>query len=289
MNERYGGMVIFNPYTCQEYSVEEIIDIIKYINGAYVPEDAADAKYINDLWIEFIVSIASDRYLVQDVNYKAINPGADDGVITEEDIANNENVLENLDLSILVMKDSYTYPFIKWFADKINAMYKTTSREETIAIYNEAYLAIIAMACGNGYVIDGVNYTLKDFDKDGMVLITEVLASQEMRNNMMEIGYTLDVENVGNVYIFLTDVLEETFNSIMCAEDLVDILIDGGVEVFEGVVEHGDETIMDISNYARVVQMNAFADALSNMEYGENYYQNKYLHQSEPGMVLKLD
>ena len=174
------------------------------------------------------------------------------------------------------MGDSSNGPFIQWFGDRIKEMYTTTDREEAIRIYDETYLALIAITEGNGYIINGVKYTLADFSNlNDLVLDTQVLISQVLRNNMMESGYAFNKKYVGLDMVFLTDVLNQ-FNPV-CSEDLVEYLMNNGVEVYEGVVKHGNGEDLNLRNYASVMQMKAFDGALSNGTYGIKYYQDSYL------------
>ena len=68
-NEETGGLRLFNPATNKEYTLSELEDIIRWINGSYIAKDGADAKRMNNAWIDFIVVLASDGYVIEDVNY----------------------------------------------------------------------------------------------------------------------------------------------------------------------------------------------------------------------------
>ena len=278
----YGGPVIINVMTGQEYTLEEIIAVIQYMNGAYAATSDYEAQYINDLWIEFEVAFLNDMYLIEDVNYKA---GKDkiDGPITEEDIIEHDNILERVSLFDLLMGDNANGPFLKWFSDKIIEMNKETDPEKAAAIYNEAYLAIVAIVAGNGFVINGVNYKIGDFSRiNDLVLITEVMLSQVCGNlNYCERGYIFNKQYVGEVIVFLNDVLEQ-FNSL-CADELVSKLENNGVEYHEGVTVDGQGNNLDIRSYGSVMQMKAIAQSLYVGAYGDEYYDSEYLnYYSEP-------
>ena len=272
----YGGPVIINVMTGQEYTLEEIIAVIQYMNGAYAATSDADAQYINDLWIEFEVAFLNDMYLIEDVNYKAGNSGFD-GPITEEDVVNHDNILERVSLFDLLMGDNANGPFLKWFSDKIIEMNKETDPEKAAAIFNEAYLAIVAIVEGNGFVINGVNYKIGDFSRiNDLVLVTEVMLSQVCGNlNYCEVGYIFNKQYVGEVIVFLNDVLEQ-FNSL-CADELVNQLESNGVEYHEGVTIDGQGNNLDIRNYGSVMQMKAIAQTLYVGAYGDEYYDAEYL------------
>ena len=135
---------------------------------------------------------------------------------------------------------------------------------------------ITAVFEGNGYVINGVNYTIEGFsDVNDLVLITEVEIGQVLRNAWMLDGYVLNKDNVGIDIIFFTNILNQ-FNP-MCSDELAEELIKNGVEEYEGVVVDSNGEYLDIRNYASVMQMKAFNMALSNGEYGIKYYQDNYL------------
>jgi hypothetical protein len=272
----YGGPVILNVITGQEYTVDEIIAVIQYMNGAYAATSDYDAQYINDLWIEFEVAFLNDMYLIEDVNYKAGNSGFD-GPITEEDVVNHDNILERVSLFDLLMGDNANGPFLKWFSDKIIEMNKETDPVKAGEIFNEAYLAIVAIVEGNGFVINGVNYKIGDFTRiNDLVLITEVMISQVCGNlNHCEAGYIFNKQYVGEVIVFLNDVLEQ-FNSL-CADELVNQLESNGVEYHEGVTVDGQGNNLDIRNYGSVMQMKAIAQTLYVGAYGDEYYDAEYL------------
>ena len=270
-NEEVGGLMMFDVDTGKEYTVEKIMDIIKYMNGAYVAKDGAEAKKINDDWINFMVMFLNDGNLIEHVTYHSYSD-----VVTEDDVKKHTNTLEMIDLGHLLMGDSGNGPFIEWLGDQIKAMYTTTDRDEAVKIYNEISLALTAVVEGNGYVINGVNYTIKDFsDVNDLVFITEVAIGQVLRNPWMLDGYVLNKDNVGIDIIFFTNILNQ-FNP-MCSDELAEELINNGVEEYEGVVVDSNGEYLDIRNYASVMQMKAFNMALSNGEYGIKYYQDNYL------------
>lgn len=271
VNEEVGGLMMFDVDTGQEYTVEKIMDIIKYMNGAYVAKDGAEAKKINDDWVNFMVMFLNDGNLMEHVAYHSYSD-----VVTEDDVKKHTNTLEMVDLGHLLMGDSGNGPFIEWLGDQIKAMYTTTDRDEAIRIYNEISLALTAVVEGPGFVINGVNYIIKDFsDVNDLVLITEVVTSQVLRNNMMLDGYVFYKDNVGIVITFFTNILKQ-FNPL-CSDELAEELINNGVEEYEGVVVDSNGEYLDIRNYASIMQMKAFNMALANGEYGIKYYQDSYL------------
>ena len=271
VNEEVGGLMMFDVDTGQEYTVEKIMDIIKYMNGAYVAKDGAEAKKINDDWVNFMVMFLNDRNLEEHVAYHSYSD-----VVTEDDVKKHTNVLEMVDLGHLLMGDSGNGPFIEWLGDQIKAMYTTTDRDEAIRIYNEISLAVTAVVEGPGFAVNGVNYTIEGFsDVNDLVFITEVGIGLVFRNNMALGGYVLNKDNVGIDSIFFTNILSQ-FNP-MCSDKLAEELINNGVEEYEGVVVDGNGEYLDIRNYASIMQMKAFNMALSNGEYGIRYYQDNYL------------
>lgn len=271
VNEEVGGLMMFDVDTGKEYTVEKIMDIIKYMNGAYVAKDGAEAKKINDDWINFMVMFLNDGNLKEHVAYHSYSD-----VVTEDDVKKHTNTLEMVDLGHLFMGDSGNGPFIEWLGDQIKAMYTTTDRDEAIRIYNEISLALTAVVEGPGFVINGVNFTIEDFsDVNNLVFITEVEIGQVLRNNMVLGGYVFYKDNVGIDITFFTNILKQ-FNP-MCSDELAEELINNGVEEYEGVVVDSNGEYLDIRNYASIMQMKAFNMALANGEYGIKYYQDNYL------------
>ena len=272
-----GGPVIINSLTGNEFTLEEIITIIQFVNGAYAAKSDADVQKTSDLLQEFIAAMASDKYLVEDVAYKSGNTGPD-GTVTENDVISHDNILEKVSLFDLLMGDNANGPFIKWMSNKIMEASIETDPVKAGKILDEAFLAIVAIVNGNGFVINGVNYRIDDFDRvNDLALIVEVLISSvEININNCEIGYIYNKEYVGEVVTFLTTILDQ-FNAL-CADSLVSALENGGIEYRNGVTRDAQGNPIDIRSYGSVMQMKAIAQALYVGAYGDNYYDSEYLN-----------
>ncbi len=274
--ELYGGPAIINNITGQPWTLEEISDVIRFVNGAQPAKTDNEAQFYLDELLELICNpFDSEPFRVEDINYKAGNSG-ENGPITEEDVTEHDNILERVRLFDFLMGDSANGPFLQWMSDKIYAFSKETDPEKAAKIYDEAFLAIVALVEGNGFVINGVNYKIDNFHKvNDLVLLIEVLIAEASGNlNYNEIGYIFNKQYVGEVIVFLNDVLEQ-FNAI-CAEELVEKLLENGVEHQVGVIVDGSGNALNIRNYGSVQEMNALGQARQVGEYGDEIYQLEY-------------
>ena len=282
-NESQGKLVVFNPKTNIDYSLEEIEYIVQYANGLFEPTVERDEEYITQLYDNFMNSIAVDSSLEQSVK---LSFRLDSTVITEQNIREHENVLENLDLSILDMGDSANHPYKVWLAHRINEMYSSTDRKETKDIFDDTYLSVCSIMAGSGYAVDNVKYDLYDFDSvNDLVFLTEVLCSSELRNLAMNEGYILDNRDAGESEVYLTRVLEE-FNP-MCSSEIIEAIKSGNLPDYEGITEHEDGSPLMIKDFASVLQMKAFSASVANEEYGPRYYQERYLQKYPEYLQIK--
>lgn len=278
MNVRYGYLAIFNPYTESEYTIQELMDIIKYINGAYIATDSADAERVNDLWFEFMNSITSDPYLVEHINFVADD--ADVSGITEEDIEAHENVLENLDLSILVMGDSASQPLDKWFANKINEKYRATSREEALSIDEEIILQICAVSAGQGFAVNKVKYTLEDVDRlPNLSYMTLVLVGTA--GSIASCPGYIDVDQYGIEHAIYYETVKASFNPL-CSEETVAEFTQGNVDMYADA-----NALIGRKQYGLALQLKAMNEAITNGQVGIENYQNKALTKYDEYLQIK--
>lgn len=210
---------VINSYTYEPYTVKEVSDIIKYMNGTYVPESQEDAFYIVDRFLEFTCGPLSSVPTVDMINYMA-----DSEVITKEIIESEFEQYEQIDwTNALLMGDSYCYPYLEWFSSKFNEMMRTTDKDLFKSIYNELTQSLADICYGKGYEINGAIYNVDDFHglnriNDGSLLHFFGLLYQIGYVNGVQTEYTIDTVASGKALVHIDDILR--LLNVECAEDL---------------------------------------------------------------------
>lgn len=153
------GMVwgIYNLDTGLPYTTEELADIIRYINGGYVPENEADAYEMVNKFYSFVCAPLNTREFIAMVNYQ----GGDDTFKADIEqyatvYANKENRVDFN--SYLLLGDSSTKPFLDWLQDQYYNMLCETDRDKCNEIYNNVMQKLAEFSFGDGCEIDGKVY-----------------------------------------------------------------------------------------------------------------------------------
>lgn len=212
---------VINSYTYQPYTVEEVSDIIKYMNGAYVPENEEDAFYMVDKFLEFTCGPLSSIPTIDIVNYMA-NTGA----VTKEMVEQDFECYTQIDWTdALLMGDSHCYPYLEWFSKKYNEMMTTTDRELFISIYNELTQSIADICYGDGFIIDGATYDIDELHglnrlNDASVFHFFGLLYQVGYVEGVKTEYEVSSREAGEAIVYIDDILR--LLNVECAEDLAE-------------------------------------------------------------------
>ena len=258
---------IYNPNTMSPYTIEEIKDILLFVNGAYVPSKEADAYSMVDNHINFICANISSFRNLDMVNYLANSDVIDEKMI-EEDIREYPT-FDYVDAMLL--GDSHCYPYLKWFNGKYNEMISTTDKEKSRAIFAEMSQSLADVVLGDGYRLDDVVYTIRDFSGKGNINDGNMLM---MLVNMFSVYNTRYVKHdyvtskrISGEFSLTIDQVASQFD-LACAEDLIMLKEDDVLP---------DDINRDEQNYHNRLQIDTINAALTNgMLNNQEYYEDQY-------------
>ena len=258
-------MDIRNGYTQQPYTVEEVKEIILYMNGAFIPENEAQAYSIVDKQLSLTAALLSTPVAIDMVNYMA-----NSDVITEEMVKEDINNYPTTNLvDMFLLGDSYCYPYLNWLNSKYNKLITTTDREEFKKIHGEIAMSLAEVCYGDGYKIDNNCYKLNDFASlvdinDGNMLT--MLVNMFAIFNVRDVQHTFTVNNrvAGESTVTLEQILSN-FDSVCDLEETALEISDEGYIVGE------------VNNYHQRLQINSINAALQNYMLGNlNAYEDSY-------------
>ena len=215
----YNQVGILNLRTGNAYTVEEIKDIILFMNAAYMPEDEADAFTIVDRFLDFVCGPLSSTQTLDMINYMA-----NSDVVTKEMVEEDLSTMPDFDwVDSLLMGDSYCYPYLQWFGDNYNKVMRTTDREEFIKIYNSLTQSLADIMYGDGYTIDEVTYNINNFSglgdiNDGSLLHMFGLMYQVGRVDGVQEDYTVQNRQAGEAIVNIEDILR--LLNVECADEI---------------------------------------------------------------------
>lgn len=259
---------IINIATGGSYTVQEVKDVILYMNGAYVPKTEAEALTMTDTYLNFVCALGSSEHIIYQVNYlggeESFKPALDDMNDSYQPLCIVDNML---------FGDSTAYPYLKWLENNYNAMITTTDRAECNRIFEETTQSIVEITCGNGYELNGVLYTKSDFtglDKinAGNVLQLYVFNYQVFRTHLAKDEYSfnntlLGLDNETNLATYNYDDVMVFYNALCDSEGLKQtIKVDDSGEIL--LVNPTNEK----ANFSQVNQINTVNALLQNYYLG---------------------
>ena len=257
---------IVNLQTGNPYSKEEIKAIVQFVNGAYKPSKEADAYTIVDDYLNFMANIISSPKTLNMIQYQA-----NSDVVTESIVRNDINSAEPFDFNNLLMGDSYCHEVITYFNDLYGKLLSTTDREEYKAIHNEAYVALANLMYGDGLVVNGKTYTMRELEglgnlNDGLVFNSIMYNVMPFHVEGIDKEFTVHSSQAGDVVVPI-GAMDEQFNALCDVNDLK--IDDNGLVVYK-----------DASNFATITQINAINAALENYQLGNtDAYANGYQYK----------
>lgn len=140
---------IINPSTGTSYTVDEIVNLILYVNGVYTPEtmEEIDVMHLNLLNL-LISPLNTDPYLYH-VVYASGNDDFKD--IALEAVKDIKPV--NFAGALAEYGTNGVYPLTQWMQQKREQIYSTTDRNEINKIYIEVGQVMADIMKGNGCTI----------------------------------------------------------------------------------------------------------------------------------------
>ncbi len=147
--EELKALNIVNPSTGSLYSVEEVVTLIKYANGVYVPETMEEIDVLHLSLLNLLISpLNTDEYLYH-VVYASGNDEFKD--IAVEAVNNIKPI--NFGTAFAEYEENGVYPLTLWMQQKREEIYSTTNREEINKIYIEVGQLMADIMKGNGCTI----------------------------------------------------------------------------------------------------------------------------------------
>ena len=191
---------IVNPVTTVPYTEAEIVALIQYSNGVYIPTSQEEIDILHLNLLNLLISpLNTDDYLFHVVYATGDDTFAEVAQVSSE---NNAQHYARFDESFAAYGQNGVYPLIQWITEKRIAIYSTTDREEIARIYDEVGQVMADLMKGNGATItvmeNGKEVTYKFTSEQvlanhssAMILTTEaqlIFANHyEIRNELGEI------------------------------------------------------------------------------------------------------
>lgn len=280
LTEQFNNNGIININTGAPYTVEEIKQVVLYMNGAYVPETEAEAYAMVDNYLNFVIALGNSKHVIYQVNYL----GGEDSFLPElEEMNANFKPLCLVDN--VLFGDCTSYPYLKWFEENYNTMICTTDRAECNRIFEMLTQSIVELTYGEGYELNGVVYTMNDFtglDKVNSGSLFQLFVSnyQVFATYMAKDTYTfnntlLGLDSETNVGSYGRHETMEFYNALCDFESLKDGITvdDNGLIV---LVDPDNES----ATFSRVFQINLINNALSNHYAQDQTYYSEVYQQS---------
>lgn len=275
---------LYNFKTNAPYTVDEIKEVILYVNGVYDPKDEVEAMSKVDDFLNLALAPLNSETFIYTVAYQSGEESFKPMV--EENIKNFKrvNFVDNL-----LFGDSTVGPYLKWLEDQYCAMQTTTDREECNRIYNSVLQSLAEFSFGNGFELDGKVY------KEGMALGLDKVNSGNVLQFLVYIIEPFRTAKANDYYTitdkFLSaDPEENTINvpylqisewyTPLCDYDTYQFDDEGYLLIDQvGVPEAGiEERIQSGHNFASINQMNTI-NALLEQLYGKNIQADRTLNK----------
>lgn len=173
---------IVNPSTGSLYSADEVVTLIKYANGVYVPETMEEIDVLHLNLLNLLTSpLNTDEYLYH-VVYASGNDEFKD--IASEAVKNIKPI--NFGTAFTEYEENGVYPLTVWMQQKREEIYSTTNREKINKIFIEVGQVMADLMKGNGCTIT--------IDKDNQECTYTYTREQILANHASAMLLTIDAE-----------------------------------------------------------------------------------------------
>lgn len=252
---------LYNMATNAPYTVDEIKEIMQYMNGAYVPKDEVDALSKVDEFLNLSIAPLNSETFMYSIAYQSGEDSFKDIVVK------NAEKLEKVSyVKSLLFGDSTIAPYLQWIENQYYKMIMTTDRKECTRIYDSVMQSLADYSFGDGFELDGVIY------KENMGVGLDKINSGNMLQFLVYIIEPLKTD-MASKYYTVTD----KFVSADPSENKVDYSYDQIAEWYTPLCsaddyEFGDQGFIkneDYSNFASVNQINTTNALLENL-YGKD-------------------
>lgn len=140
---------IINPTTGVAYTENEIISLIQYANGVYVPETMEEIDHLHLNLLNLLISPLNTEPYLYHVVYASGNDDFKDIAIEE---AKNIKTVDFAE-AFAEYGQNGVYPLTQWMQQKRDEIYSTTDRDKINEIYIEVGQVMADIMKGNGCTI----------------------------------------------------------------------------------------------------------------------------------------
>jgi len=261
------------PRTTLPYDVDQVVQLIQFINGVYIPDTQEEIDILYFDALDLSTAQMNTQYYMDHINYAM---GMDDvlGRINAETNVTHVTFGE----AFVGYNSNGTYPLVQWMEQKRIQAYSTTDREEKNRIMYEVFQVLADLMKGNGCTItiydgkeakEGIEYT---FTADQVLAnpATAFFIMGEAKQVLMNCEYvdqTWTVYNRNN-----TDGVDQNGQPILVPDTVSQMEIEmyynnGCYDSYQQAI---DENYADGKTFAQITQMKIEAEALNNFEMGHN-------------------
>ena len=251
----------YNINTGLKWTLEDMKRIVLYFNGAYVPTNEANAFKMEDDLLAFACVPLNDPRIVRGVSFSVDCP-------TDGDyIADPVNFTD-----MLLMGDSYCYPYLQWLQEQWNIMITADTSEARRTAVNQVLQSYADIMYGTGYKMttaDGREIVITDKDltarsriNDGNIFRLYGLMIPIFGSDLTEQDFQVEGVN-GVTHVAAADLYLQL--NVRCAEDIIQDAKydeDGRIYFTDG-----------ITNTYGWIQRNTITAATDNLYFGNaDYY-----------------
>ena len=251
----------YNINTGLKWTLEDMKRLVLYFNGAYVPSNEANAFKMEDDLLAFACVPLNDPRIVRGVSFSVDCPT--DGDYIADPVKFTD---------MLLMGDSYCYPYLQWLQEQWNIMITSDNSETRRIAVNQVLQSYADIMYGTGYKMttaDGREIVITDKDltarsriNDGNIFRLYGLMIPIFGSDLTEQDFQVDGVN-GVTHVAAIDLYLQL--NVRCAEDIIqDAKYDEDGRIY---FEDG------ITNTYGWIQRNTITAATDNLYFGNaDYY-----------------
>lgn len=256
-----------NLDTGMPYTLEEMKNLVLYFNGAYVPENDADAFQMEDRLLSFVCVPSNDPAFVNGIGFMSGNDTIEGSYICQE--ANFTDMF--------LMGDSYCYPYLQWLQKQYNTIITSDNLDTRVAVADAMFQSYVDIIYGDGYkmttddgreiVITRNDLTNKSRLNDANLFRLYGLLMQPYRTERTKEVFAYHSSTGGDGTVDADTLLEQL--NVKCASDIAkDAYYDT-----EGYIRLPENELLD--NVYDRIQTNTITAATDNYYFGNaDAYKN---------------
>lgn len=198
------------PDHYEAYTAEDITRYIEVMNGEYKCDDDSEIKtQMKGLERFYLAMLNSDKYKGKCNAYIKDQNGKDDGILPvwNYDLDLTDTVLPSQDYNAFVVVD--------YLDDLHKRILSSASKEEAMNLTYSYYQCLASLLYGQGFVINGVSYTMEDLDGVENLGLRSVLelATLEVSPYSVYINQVPYIDKNGNAAFVDSQTITNSFTS----------------------------------------------------------------------------